>query len=81
MAGGLEALEFVKGLVEAPFYTRFVAGELGEGVYLFGIPLEGAAERSGIRMLFSLHLLSSRESLLVLLFVGYICGACGEQFV
>ncbi len=66
-AGGLEALEFVEGPVEAPFYGRFVAGELREGVRLVRVPDEGPAEPGGLVFLLGLHLLCLREGFLVLL--------------
>jgi hypothetical protein len=58
VAGGLETLKLVQGLVETLPYRRFVAGELGEGVGLVCIPDEGSPERRGLSLLLDLlHLL------------------------
>jgi hypothetical protein len=43
--GDLEASEFVPGLIEVSLYRGLVAGELGEGVRLVGIPDKRSAER------------------------------------
>src|SRR5919112_6273814 len=49
-AGGLAALELVEGRVEAPFYLRFVAGELREGVCFVCIPDKAPAKRGGLHL-------------------------------
>src|SRR5215211_4508870 len=49
--GGLQALEFVQGLVEAPLYGCLVARELGEGVRILGVPGEGTTKRGPSRLL------------------------------
>src|SRR5829696_2223997 len=36
--GGLQALEFVQGFVEATLYAGLVTGELGEGVRAVAVP-------------------------------------------
>jgi len=41
--GRLEALQLVKGFVEAPLYRGLIAGELGEGVCSIGTPDKGEA--------------------------------------
>src|SRR5215218_3476766 len=69
---GLKTLKLVQGLVEAPPYRCFVAGEFGEGVGLVCIPDESSAESSGLRILLGLHLLCPGEGFLVLLLVGYL---------
>ena len=76
LAGCLEALEFVQGLIEAALYGRLVAGELREGVCLVCIPDKGSAERGGLRVLLDPHLLSLLEGLPVLAPIGY-CGVGG----
>ena len=55
--GGLEALELVQGLVEAPLYGGLVARELGESIGAVGVPGEGPAERSVLSVLLDPHLL------------------------
>lgn len=71
-AGGLEALELVQGLVEAPLYSRVVAGEFRKAVRFVCTPDKGSAERGGLRVFVrNLHLLRFGESFLVLLFVRY----------
>jgi hypothetical protein len=45
--GGLQALEFVQGLVEASLYRGLVAGELREGVSLQGVLHKAQAKPGG----------------------------------
>ena len=66
VAGGLETLKLVQGLVEAPPYRLFVAGELGEGVGLVCVPYEGSTERGGLGdFVLGLHFLGLGEGLLL----------------
>ncbi len=62
-ASGLQALEFVQGLVEAPLYGGLVARELGEGIGAVGVPGEGPAERSVLRVLLNSHTQSQMNTL------------------
>src|SRR5918993_334591 len=58
-ASGLQALEFVQGLVEAPLYGGLVAREFGESIGAVSVPGEGPAERSVLSVLLDPHLLGS----------------------
>ena len=70
-AGGLKALEFVQGPVEAALYVGLVAGELGKGVRFIRVPDKGSAEGGSFLVLLGLQLLDLGECFLVLLFVRY----------
>jgi hypothetical protein len=56
---GLQALEFMEGLVKAPLYGGLVAREFGESIGAVGVPGEGPAERSVLSVLLDPHLLGS----------------------